>query len=152
MNSNNIRSLITSIAEILFAAFFLIYLLMFHYTEPSQIGIMRDTISGEIARDTPGWNISKPWVRVAKIDIRPMRVCVTTSGRGFNCKLIQFEPSQYRTFVSIEGFHYYWWANRISFNMGYNDEYRGMKDLLRGYAYSAKHYPFVTVLKDFQEN
>lgn len=128
------------------------YLAFLHYAEPTQVGIVRNWVSGELRIDTPGWNFTLPWVSVAKIDVRPMRVCVTTAGRGFNCKLVQFEPSKYREFVGVEGFHYYWWANRISINTGYDEEYRGVKDLLRGYAYSTKHYPFVTVLRDFEES
>lgn len=127
------------------------YLALFHYTEPTQVGVARNWITGRLWADTPGWNITAPWVTVSKIDTRPIRVCVTTSGRGFNCKLAQFEPSAYKEFVATEGFYYHWWANRFSFNWGYNEEYRGMKDLLRGYAYGVKKYSFVTVLIDYKD-
>ena len=49
--------------------------------------------------------------------------------------LVSFDPNGWREFVNNEGFYYYWWSNRISFNMGYDDEYRGMKDLIRGYSF-----------------
>lgn len=133
------------------AIIFACYLAFFHYTEPTQVGIMRNLVTGELKLDTPGWNVTSPWVSVAKLDTRPTRVCVTTAGRGFNCKLIRFEPGAFKEFVATEGFYYYWWANRLSFNFGYDDEYRGARDLLRGYAYSVKRYPFVTVLRDYQE-
>ncbi|KKT42441.1 MAG: hypothetical protein UW28_C0002G0034, partial [Parcubacteria group bacterium GW2011_GWA2_44_13] len=64
-------------------------------------------------------------------------------------KLVQFEPKYFKEFVAVQGFHYYWLSNRISFNLGYSDEYRGMKDLLRGYAYGVKKYQFVSVLRDY---
>ena len=139
--------LVTTIA-LLFGAFYFPFV---HYTEPTEIGISRNWISGELHLDTPGWNITAPWVTVAKVDVPPLRICVTTAGRGFSCKLVQFKPEAFKAFVAVEGFYYYWWANRISFNFGYDDEYRGMKDLLRGYAYGVKQYPFVTTLRNYNE-
>lgn len=129
----------------------LVYFPFFHYSEPTQVGITRNWITGDVRLDTSGWNVTPPWVSVAKIDKRPMRVCVTTAGRGFNCKLVQFEPNAFKEFIAVEGFYYYWWANRVSFNFGYNEEYRGMNDLLRGYAYGIKKYPFITIVRDYVE-
>ena len=141
---------VTAVIGVALLAIGVVYLVFFHYSELTQVGIVRNWITGELRLDTPGWNITSPWVSVAKIDKRPMRVCVTTAGRGFNCKLVQFEPSAYREFVTVEGFYYYWWYNRVSFNWGYNEEYRGVKDILRGYTYSVKQYPFVVTLREYQ--
>ncbi len=127
-----------------------IYFPFVNYLEPVEEGIAWNFATGELRLQNKGWNFTPPWVLVARIDVRPIRVCVTTAGRGFNCKLVQFEPSAYREFAATEGFYYYWWANRISFNWGYDEEYRGMRDLLRGYAYGVKRYPFVTVLRDYE--
>lgn len=129
----------------------LFYLLFLHYADQTQVGVVRNWVTGEVRLDTPGWNLTSPWITVAKVDTRPMRVCVTSAGRGFNCRLVQFQPEQFRSFVETEGFYYYWWANRVSFNFGYDDEYRGMRDLLRGYSYSVRLYPFVKVLREYQE-
>ncbi len=131
-------------------ALFLFYLFCYNHNEAYEVGLARNEITGKVTLQPGGMYITPPWVRVARIDTRPMRVCITSAGLGFNCKLIQFEPSAYQEFVSVEGFRYYWWANRISFNLGYPEEYRGMKDLLRGYAYSVKQYPFVKILRDYE--
>lgn len=139
------------IGALLSSILFLFYLGFLHYSEQGQVGIMRNRVTGELRLDHPGWNFSVPWVSVAKVDARPMRVCITTAGRGFNCRLVKFEPEAYREFVGVEGFYYYWWANRFSFNLGYDEEYRGVKDLLRGYAYGVKRYPFVVVIRDYEE-
>ncbi|MBI2023078.1 hypothetical protein HYT01_00755 [Candidatus Giovannonibacteria bacterium] len=128
------------------------YLACVHYLEPNQVGIVRNRFTGEVRLDDQAsFDITPPWIAVSRIDIRPMRVCITSASRGFNCKLIQFAPAHFKEFVLVQGFHYYWWANRISFNFGYNEEYRGMKDLLRGYAYGTKQYPFVKILRDYKE-
>jgi len=137
------------ISLLVFLVFLIPYLLFFHFSEPTQLGVQRNWISGELSADTPGWNITAPWVSVAKIDTRPMRVCITTAGRGFNCKLVRFVPEQYKIFVKTEGFYYYWWANRISFNLGYSEEYRGVRDIFRGYAFGAQPYPFFELLEEY---
>jgi hypothetical protein len=125
-----------------------IYLLLFNYTDAYEVGIARNRLSGDLWLQGAGMHWTSPWVAVARIDTRPQRVCVSTAGRGFSCKLVRFEPGAYKSFVAVEGFHYYWWANRVSFNGGYDDEYRGMRDLLRGYAYGETTYPFVVVLRN----
>jgi hypothetical protein len=135
---------------------FISYLAFVNYLEPYQVGVARNLVSGEVSLQNPlkdrgGFYLTAPWVQVARIDTRPMRVCITSSARAFNCKLVQFEPSAYKEFVAVQGFRYYWWANRISLNFGYTEEYRGVKDLLRGYAFGVKQYPFVTVLRDYVE-
>lgn len=129
-----------------------LYLACVHHTEAYQVGLAWNCMTGELKLDKhAGYHITPPWVAVSRIDTRPIRVCVTSSGRGFNCKLIEFEPSAYKEFVAVQGFHYYWFSNRVSFNSGYDEEYRGMRDLLRGYAYSVKKYPFIKTIRDYQE-
>lgn len=128
-----------------------LYLAFVHHTEAYQVGIVWNRFTGELRLDTEnGFQLTAPWVMVSRIDTRPTRVCITSASRGFNCRLVRFEPSASAEFVATQGFHYYWWANRISFNMGYDEEYRGMRDLLRGYAFSSKQYPFVTILEQYQ--
>lgn len=129
------------------------YLTCLHYTEVGQVGIQRNLLTGEVNTDKSGWSLTAPWVQVAHVETRPMRVCISTSGRGYSCKLVQFEPDHYAEFVNTEGFHYYWWANRFSYNSGYerSEEYRGFRDLMRGHAYGAKQYSFITILETYED-
>lgn len=129
---------------------FLFYLAFLNYLEPTEVGISWNNFTSEVELQQPGWHFTEPWVQVSRVDTRPMRVCITTAGRGYNCRLVQFVPAYYREFIAVEGFRYWWWANRISFNFGYGDEYRGMRDLMRGYAYSVTQYPFVTTLLEYK--
>ena len=130
---------------------FLFYLAFANHLEPTEVGISWNNATGEVSLQEPGWHMTAPWVQVARIDTRPMRVCITTAGRGYNCRLAQFVPAAYREFVKTEGFRYYWWSNRISLNFGYAEEYRGLRDLIRGYVYGTKQYPFVQTLQEFPE-
>ncbi len=141
------------VAGIICCLSWLLYLACVNSLEAYEVAITRNLFTGEVKlQDHGGYHLRVPWVQVARIDTRPARVCITSATRAFNCKLVQFEPSAYKEFVAVQGFRYYWWANRFSFNSGYAEEYRGMRDILRGYAYGVKQYPFVTILRDYVED
>jgi len=123
-----------------------------NYLDSHQIGIARNSISGEMWMQGPGGiYITGPWVRVSRVDTRPMRVSVESAGRAYSGKLVQFVPEHWEQFVEVEGFRYWWWGNRFSFNWGHQDEYRGIRNILRGYAYSPKveEYEFVAILEEY---
>ncbi len=129
----------------------LFYFLGVNHIEPSEVGIARNQVTGKLElQQKAGWWVTPPWVRVARIDLRPMRVGVYSAGRGFSTKLVRFDPRHYQEFIETEGFRYYWWDNRLSFNIGHSEEHRGLRDILRGYAYSAKRYPFVVTVEEYQ--
>lgn len=128
----------------------LLYASFVVHHDPTELGIARNWISGEMwLQEDGGYFVNPPWVWVARVDTRPVRVAVTSAGRGYSGKLVQFDKKGWQEFVQLEGWRYWWWANRFSFNFGYDEEYRGMRDILRGYAYSPKQYPFLVVLEEF---
>lgn len=129
---------------------FCIYVGCVHELEPTHVGIRRNLFTGRVTLDTrAGFFLTLPWVAVARIDTRPTRVCITSVARSFNCKLVQFVPEAYREFVAVQGFRYYWLANRLSFNNGYDEEYRGMRDILRGFAFGNRPPPFLRVITTY---
>lgn len=137
------------ISTVLISLLLTFYLACVHYTDIHQAAIVWDRFSGQMNIDTvPGFNISAPWTKVVKVETRPQRVCVTSATKSFNCKLVKFVPGMYKELLRVEGLHYYWLYNRISFNGGYSEEYRGVRDLLRGYAFSGKQYPFISILEE----
>ncbi len=131
---------------------FAFYVFCVHYTEAYQVGVMWNRLSGSVELDQQGgFTLTPPWVSVARIDLRPARVCIASTARSYNCKLVKFEPTAFREFVALQGFHYYWFANRVSFNSGY-ESYRGMKDIMRGYAFSEKQYKFLVVTGEYKSD
>ena len=131
---------------------FVFWLCFLNYTEPTELGIARNIITGQTwAQTKGGWHLTAPWTLVATIDTRPIKVSVDSAGRGYSARLVQFVPEFWEEFVETEGFRYWWWSNRLSFNFGYNEEHRGIRDIFRGYAYGQKQYPFLRVLTDFSE-
>lgn len=128
-----------------------LYVSFINHIEPAKIGLARNWISGSIWVQNPGWHIGPPWVWVAEIDTKPMRVSVQSAGHGYSSKLVQFDREYWKEFVKVEGWRYYWWANRLSFNFGYDEESRGLKDILRGHAYGVKKYPFIKILEEYEQ-
>ena len=129
------------------------YLLCVNYLGANERGLAYDVFSGELfLQEQPGIQVTPPWIFTTRIDLEPNKVCVTSTAHArFNCRLVQFIPEEYRAFLEVEGWRWYWWSNRISFNWGYDDEYRGFRDVLRGYALSGQDYPFIRVLEEFEE-
>ncbi len=135
--------------------FLTVFLIAFGYfgfvnhVEPTELGIERNFLTGQYNAQKSGWHITMPWVLVANIDLRPVKVSVCSSGRGYSAKLVRFVPEYWKDFLQNEGFCYYWWSNRLSFNLGYSEESRGLKDILRGYAYGDKKYPFIEIVSEY---
>lgn len=131
---------------------FSFYIMFVNYIEPNQIGIVRNIISGKMyVQEHGGFYFTAPWVFVIRVDTSPIRVSLMSGGKGYSSKLVQFQKEYWEEFVNIEGFRYYWWSNRFSINFGYTEEYRGMKDILRGHAYGAKQYKFIKTLMQYDE-
>jgi hypothetical protein len=126
----------------------LFYFFCFHYTENYEFGITYNIFSGKLDSDKhTGYHITLPWVQETTIDARPMKVCIVSASRNMNCRLIQFDTTKYRELIQREGFHYFWWYNRFSFNSG-QETYRGVSNLLLGYSYGSNRYPCVKILQE----
>lgn len=121
----------------------------FPHIEVGNVGLTWNPLKGEVSVLSPGWHVVGPATFVTEIDVRPQRLCLSSSSHaGVNCRLVQFDVSHYKDFIAVEGWHRYWWSNRISFNSGYPETYRGFRDVLRGYAFSAQPYSFVKILEE----
>lgn len=123
---------------------FIFYLLFFNFLTMNQISFNHNIIDGTVQCDTvPGFKLSAPWIQVSKIDKRPVRVSIDCSCRNLTSKLVQFNPKEYESFIQKEGWGYYWLRNRISFNFGNKEEWRGFDNVLRGYAFDQEKYKFL---------
>lgn len=128
---------------------FLFWMACFHWTGIHQVAIARNFFTGKVIIDsTAGFNLSAPWVQVARVDIRPHRLCIDCDCRALNCRLVEFDRSGCMEFVNREGFRYYWWSNRFSYNSGAEQEYRGMAFILRGYMSDGQSHSFLKITKE----
>lgn len=131
---------------------FVTYLLFGNYLRSYEVGLAKNFVTKEVwLQEGKGFHLSNPLVVVVRIDTRPIRVGVHSGSKTSNMKLVQFVPEHWEEFVKTEGWRYYWWDNRFSFNCSYPEEYRGWRDVCRGYAYSNKPYPFFKVLGETGE-
>ena len=125
---------------------------MINYLEPTEVALTWNPLTGERGMQLhAGWNLRAPWVFVSTVSTAPQRLCLTsTAHAAVNCRLAQFVPEYHQQFLATEGFRWYWWSNRFSFNFGYREEYRGFKDVMRGYAFSSQKYPFIRILREYE--
>jgi hypothetical protein len=136
------------IIAITFLSVLLFWLACIHWTGIHQVAIKRNIVTGKVEIDSiAGINVTLPWIQVARIDIRPHRVCIECSCRALSCRLVEFNPKHWDEFLEKEGFKYYWLSNRISFNLGADQEYRGIDWILRGYAYDTNEHNFLKISK-----
>lgn len=142
--SKQVKTVLISLTSL-----FTIWIFCFHWTGVHEVGIRRNLFTGEVSLDsTAGFEFSVPWVQVALIDTRPQRMCIECDCRAMSCKLVEFNPAGWKELIEKEGFDYYWLANRFSFNSGATEEYRGIKWILRGYAFSELQYSFINITKE----
>jgi hypothetical protein len=75
---------------------------------------------------------------VHTIDVRPMQVCINANSRVLNCKLVQFDPAGWKTFVA--------WHGRGDYSQS------TLNSILMSYAYdpSNKSYPFLKITKELK--
>lgn len=97
-----------------------------------------------------GYIRSFPYLNIVHtIDTRPIQICISggssgtsttssVSSRVLNCKLVQFNPEGYATFIS--------WHGRDDYS---HDDLEG---ILKNYAYdgSGQQYPFLFILKELK--
>jgi hypothetical protein len=127
---------------------FLFYLLFYHYTDNYEFGLTQDLFSGEVKPDKhSGHHFTAPWVLATKIDTRPRKVCIASASRNMVCRLVQFDTAYWKDLIKVEGFRYYWWYNRVSFNWS-QETYRGIDNLLLGHAYGVNRCKCVKILEE----
>ena len=124
------------------------YLSFYHYTDSYEFCITYNILNGDLKSDEhAGHHLSLPWVLATKIDTRPQRVCITSATRNMDCRLVQFDTTQWKELIKFEGFRYYWWYNRFSFNSG-QETYRGVRNLLFGHSYGKTRGSFVKIIQE----
>lgn len=144
--SNRFRTIAIVVCSV-----FAVYCATVNYVSQYEIGLARNLLTSTVTKQNAGLHFTHPFIFVVHVDCRPTRVNVHSSSRTACSKLVQFVPEYWDAFVKTEGWRLYWWSNRISFNGSYPEEYRGWRDVARGYAFSSKRYPFFRVIQEIEE-
>lgn len=125
---------------------FIIRAMFFTFIDNYEFGYRFDARSGElhplINEDgslKQGYVFSYPFVeRVHTIEMRPMQVCINANSRVLNCKLVEFNPKGFETFIA--------WHGRGDYSQ------INLKDILKSYTYdpSSRNYSFLTIKKELK--
>lgn len=131
---------------------FFFYLFFYYYTGQHEACITQNLITGQMKMESrAGHHFTMPWVQASKLNLLPVKVCVVSATRNVNCKLVKFNPEKWEELIKWEGYHYYWWYNRISFNFG-QPTYRGFRNLMLGHAYGENRCSCVEILSEINSN
>lgn len=110
-----------------------------------EMGYAYNAITGELkALDKQGYCWSVPGIiRIHTIDLRPTQVCINANSRVLNCKLVQFDPAGWKTFVA--------WHGRADYD-NQSGASGNLNQILMSYAYdgSGKTYPFLKILRELK--
>jgi hypothetical protein len=131
---------------LLVSSFILVFwVFFFHYTPQGIATLDRNIFTGKVVLNKKlGMNFSMPWIQSTKIDLRPTKYCIECSCSNMVCVLVSFDEAGLVEFIQNEGWSYYWLRNRLSFNMGYKNEWRGWKSVIRGYSFdNEKDWKFI---------
>jgi hypothetical protein len=124
----------------------LIRAMFFTFIDNYEFGYRFDARSGELhplinsdGTLKQGYVFSYPFVeKIHTIEMRPMQVCINANSRVLNCKLVEFNPEGFETFIA--------WHGRGDYSQ------MNLKDILMSYAYdpSNKKYNFLTIKKELK--
>ena len=118
-----------------FSLFFFLYLPFLNHVDINELGIAYDSLTGTVTlQQEPGWYSTSPFVRVAYINTLPIRVIIPSNAAVINQKVVRFKEEGIDDFIRLQGFSY-------SLNSS-------LSNILLGYAYSGKTWPFLEVMQE----
>lgn len=120
---------------VLILACFIFYCACLNHVGINEVGVAYNSIGGNVwVQAHPGWYLTSPTVEVANITTLPMKVAIPSEAKVINTKIVRFNPHGVDEFIRLQGFSYF------------SDQ--GMENILMGYAFSGKSYPFMDVLQE----
>lgn len=133
--SDTQRRIVIAASAVLLAAF-TFYTLFLNHVEINEVGVAYNSIGGKVwIQSRPGWYLTSLTVKVANISTLPQQVQVYSQAKVLNYKIVRFNPDGIDEFIRLQGFEYY--------------EVGGsMNNILTGYAFSGRRYPFLDVLQE----
>lgn len=131
---NGLIKLATAMGAIFFAML-LFYTAFLNHVAINEVGIAYNSVGGKIwVKSHPGWYLTAPTVEVATISTLPTKVTIPSEAKVINTKIVRFNPDGIDEFIRLQGFSYF------------SDQ--GVENVLMGYAFSGKKYPFLDILQD----
>lgn len=115
----------------------LFWLFCLNHVGVTDIGVAYNSLTGELkVQPHPGWYVTSPFVRVAHLNTLPVRVTIPSEARVINQRIVRFKPEGALEFIKLHGF-----SLALS---------SAQDNIMMGYAFSGKAYPFLEILEEPQ--
>jgi hypothetical protein len=113
----------------------LFYILCWNHVHINEIGVAYNSMNGKVTiQENPGWYFTDPFVEVVNISTIPHQVSIPSGAVVINTKIVRFKKEGVEEFIRLQGFSY-------SLN-------QSLSNILMGYAFSGKEYPFLEVMQE----
>jgi hypothetical protein len=113
----------------------LFYILCWNHVHINEIGVAYNSMNGKVdIQDNPGWYFTNPFVEVVNLSTIPHQVSIPSGAVVINTKIVRFKKEGVQEFIRLQGFSY-------SLN-------QSLPNILMGYAFSGKEYPFLEVMQE----
>lgn len=106
-----------------------------NHIEINQVGVAYNSIDGKVTiQDGPGWYLTSPFVQVVALSTKAHQVSIPSGAVVINTKIVRFKKEGIEEFIRLQGF---------SYTLG-----QSFDNILMGYAFSGKEYPFLEVMQE----
>ena len=121
-----------AIPVVLLLVFFLV---CWNHVHINEIGVAYNSMNGKVTiQDNPGWYLTNPFVQIVNISTLPHAVHIPSGAMVINAKIVRFKKEGIEEFIRLQGFSY-----SLS---------TSLDNILMGYAFSGKDYPFLEVMQE----
>ena len=111
------------------------YFACLNHVHINEIGVAYNAMNGSVAvQEHPGWYLTNPFVQVACFSTLPHQVTIPSKAVVINTKIVRFKKEGVDEFIRLQGFSY---SLSESFD-----------NILMGYAFSGREYPFLEVMQE----
>ena len=111
------------------------YCFCLNHVDINEIGVAYNCYSGKVeVQDHPGFYVTSPFVQVVTLSTLPHKVSIPSGAVVINTKIVRFKPEGIDEFIRLQGF---------SYGLG-----QSFDNILMGYAFSGKAYPFLEIMQE----
>lgn len=129
---------VATLVGVLLVGLFFYWIFWLNHLDINEIGVAYNSLDGKITeQEVPGWYVTHPFVKVAYISTLPRRVEIPSSARVIVAKIVRFNPKGLDEYIRLQGFGY--------------DLNSSLDNVLLGYSFSGKDYPFLEVMQDVSQ-
>lgn len=125
-------AIITGVLVVLMFGF---YIACLNHVEINEIGVAYNSYDGKVTiQENPGWYVTSPFVRVVALSTVAHQVSIPSGAKVINTKIVRFKREGVEEFIRLQGF-----------SITLHDSF---DNILMGYAFSGKSYPFLEIMQE----